>query len=281
MNNDTESDNEEYVFVEFDNEMDFDEISYDRCDDEELSLTPSTSASVCSETMFGDFGSISNTSISNSNSNNANNVEISGKPRSCSIASLHDEAEMEEMPVAKQSKESHDTTSHECNTTPMDFVEDTMDEPMTIKVEEVKKEKKTRIKQQHSTNGIRKAQQDVVRDSTTSTTTSETSTVGSRLSNKKRRKKMKQLKKAAALTAFAAMKQDQPMESISTSSPPRIHSMSMRNAKQNARNHTTRRVSNNIQVICATETLIDYREGLKLELNQKKKTDGTLNFDIC
>lgn len=108
-----------------------------------------------------------------------------------------------------------------------------------------------------------------------STTTSATTISTSRLSNKKRRKKMKQLKKAAALAAFTA-----------TSPTPKSPTHSVKQSKPNSSRlsmtkSSSRRVSNNIQVICATNTLASYREGLKEDLEMKKKMHGTLNFDIC
>lgn len=92
---------------------------------------------------------------------------------------------------------------------------------------------------------------------------------------------MKQLKKkAAALAALAAVK-EQSMQAIPTPPSPST-TLSVKRAKQSTKNTmATRRVSNNIAVLCATESLASYREGLKQELSQKKKIHGTLNFDLC
>ena len=112
---------------------------------------------------------------------------------------------------------------------------------------------------------------------------------GSRLSNKKRRKKMKQLKKAAALAAFSAMKQEQSMQAISTTAPVLATVKSTTDATKHQptaklfiakKNGGSKNLhGNSIAVICATQSILDYRESLKHELNMKKKNNGTLNFD--
>lgn len=268
MNNDTAIDNE-YVFVEFDdNEMDIDEDSYDQCD--ELSLTPSTSASVCSETMFGDLGSISNGAPPSTNENKKT-VE-SGKPRSCSIVSLHDE---EEEPVEKA--KDIDVTTSQKGTTSMDIDTD-MGTPMpTITKDEVvvKEERKDTNK---SKKQKAKTQSNDKKGTKNTREVGEVPTVNtSRLSNKKRRKKMKQLKKAAALAAFTAMK-EKSLESVATSTlPPTVAAKQSKKTSKSSPMIT----SKNVAVICARESISNYKEELKEELNMKKKMNGTLNFNVC
>lgn len=270
MNNETAIDNDEYVFVEFDdNEMDIDEDSYDQCD--ELSLTPSTSASVCSETMFGDLGSISNGPPPTSNT--INKPSESGKPRSCSIVSLHDE---EEEPVQVQQDKDLDVTTSQ-NTTLMD-VDTEMSTPMTAitKEEPVVKEEK------QETKIIKKQKAKTLNSDKKGTKNSrlvdETPTVStSRLSNKKRRKKMKQLKKAAALAAFTAMK-DKSVETVTTSTIP--PSVAARQSKKTSKSSPLI-TSKKIAVICARDTLTTYKDELREELAMKKKVNGTLNFNVC
>ncbi len=290
MNHDAEPDNEEYVFVDFDNEMELDEESYDHCDDGELSLTPSTSASVCSETMFGDLGPISN----NNKPSTDSSTVATGKPRSCSIVSLHDEEV--QVPEPKPEPKPGTDDGHKPSTSDaMDI-----DEPMTAEKEEERSHPKPIEEPQDdskaaagvvavaaaATSSNAKESKSKKKAKTEKNQVPEQSVesklnIGSRMSNKKRRKKMKQLKKAAALAAFTAMKEQSSMQSISTTTSPTV---SLKQTKQTptklalSKSHT-RRISNSIAVLCATETLADYREELKEELKMKKKINGTLNFE--
>mmetsp|Transcript_10251 Transcript_10251/g.15410 ORF Transcript_10251/g.15410 Transcript_10251/m.15410 type:complete len:339 (-) Transcript_10251:835-1851(-) len=304
------TENEEYVFVEFDNEMEVDEDSYDHCDDgEELSLTPSTSASVCSETMFGDLGPIQPVSssgsgngndlndkmTSNNSTVNSDSTEVSGKPRSCSIVSLHDEEVQVPQPepksiVQQQDEMDIDMEDEEEKGHPKPMKDPQDDSKAAAGVVAVASavasasKPNSKAKDTSSSRSKKKAKTESEADEFYKLN------IGSRMSNKKRRKKMKQLKKAAALAAFTAMKDQSSMQSISTPTSPSVSLKQNTSSKQtqNKLAHAnvntlpksqTRRISNSIAVMCATETLASYREDLKEELKMKKKINGTLNFE--
>jgi hypothetical protein len=271
MNNETAIDNNEYVFVEFDdNEMDIDEDSYDQCD--ELSLTPSTSASVCSETMFGDLGFIPNSAPPSTNA--ISKPVESGKPRSCSVVSLHDEEEEQQVQVQKE-KDVDVTTSQ--NATLMDIDTD-MGTPMTtitkdevVVKEEINKTKSNNKQKARTLNNDKKGTKNYRLEDETPTVST------SRLSNKKRRKKMKQLKKAAALAAFTAMK-EKSIETVTTSTiPPSVAARQSKKIPKNSPMITSKKIA----VICARDTLTNYKDDLREELEMKKKMNGTLNFSVC
>jgi hypothetical protein len=301
-NIDNDTNNDEYVFVEFDKdeimmddqyigddtedneeyndneeEDDFmDDESYDQCD--VLSLSPSITASVCSETMFGDSGpTINNNDVHSNMTENLKNDNGGGKPRSCSIVSLYEEEVEGGIQMKTHDDDDANKMMARLNHSSMDI-----DLPIVNNNNEKPKyESKKKSKNDSKKNDTAAA--------AAAGTTSPSTTSTSRLSNKKRRKKMKQLKKSAALAQFtAAMKEkSSSIHSLIASSSPSSPSFPTKTTpvismKQSSKRGTVVAVnksgSSNIAVICAREALLDYKQTLKAELDMKKKTNGTLNF---
>lgn len=207
MNYECLNEENEYVFVEVDHqEMDYeilDEDSFDLCNDEELSLSqsPSASASVCSEAMFEELNAnplmLSNVSTSIADPE----PETREKPleRRDSIASLHEE------PTKQSSQEQKD---------PIDVDDQNSSYP--------------------------------------------SSSAGSRISNKKRRKQIKRQKRAAAAAAAAEALIAQ------HSNTPTVPSALVKNKKgNNSRSTTTPNPKAPVAVLCAHQSLAEYRNEMK------------------
>ncbi len=276
--------------IDIDEEWLDDESYVQYFEEDELSLTPSVTASVCSETMFGELSSLNSKKTTTktvtkdgptgTESVSSDEVVVNGggKPRSCSIVSLHDE---EDLPRSK----------NEMNMD-MEVDDDLQEEKKTISQEgpsttttTFKATLKKGIKNERGSNST-----------TSSSGTMTNSGSGSRLSNKKRRKKMKQLKKAAAVAAFATMKEQNSISSVgvATSNPSLVPKSTVKPTKvavtkvnttsstsssgnSNANGHKKM----NIAVICAREAIICYEEEMKRELSLKKKANGgTLNYEF-
>lgn len=305
MNNDNELDNEEYVLVEFDinnnnnnndddhgmiiidnnndNDDDFDDSSYVQCD-EELSLNPSITASVCSETMFGELSCLQQQQRQllqqqqqshpqdDGGREGDTNTQCVGRNRACSIVSLYDEDD------------------HNMIVPPVDMVKnsnvmdmDTEDDELPPIKGDDKNKERTMVTATLK-KGIKNARPSSANTApVTSIITTTNQVSGSRLSNKKRRKKMKQLKKAAALAAFAAIKEQQEQERDVTTVPMTTtpsSTSSSKHRKTTSKGVVTMKKTTNIAVLCAREAMLSYEQGLKEQLEQQKKVNGTLNFNV-
>lgn len=252
-------DNNEYVFVEFDEDMDIDEDSYDCCEDEELSLlsqSPSSSVSVCTENMFVDETSL-----------------IHNEKNTASVVSLEEEHEGKSSTLEKNISDIESVIETLCNEDEVAQVGNVDETGMESKTEENQEETNpVKVESTRMTGTEKKTQPEVQMDTQNKpsreisqkefgqapTETKKTEGGGSRLSNKKRRKKLKEQKKrAAAANAALALANMRAREAQQTSPVPEEHKKKAIIPEKKCRKSVS---SSKLSVACATNTLAAFRE---------------------
>ena len=252
-------DNNEYVFVEFDEDMDIDEDSYDCCEDEELSFlsqTPSCSVSVCTENMFVDETSLiqnetnkaSVVSLEEEHEGNSLNKEENLSDIESVIETLCNEDEDTKMSDIVETKIENETEKNQGASKQVTVENNRMTVTETINQSDVQMDtphkpsrEKSKKKSQDAPAVTKKAEGGV-----------------SRPSNKKRRKKLKeQKKKAAAANAALALAKMRSRETQPINPIPEQHKNKASGKEKKCRKSVT---SSKLSVACATNTLAAFRE---------------------
>jgi len=251
----------EYVFVEFDEEMEIDENSYDCCDDEELSIlsqSPSCSVSVCTENMF-----VEETSLNETNTASVVSLEEEQGDMCTDV-----EEKLSEIDAMIESLRDDEDEAME-NTIPSDEEDKKLQDILLFGTHErsqmIEETEKQSSDNDKSLNKVE-----------TSEEKSETNQSMSRLSNKKRRKKLKeQKKKAAAAIAAAALAKMRKDKSVSSKQVVPVSEQNKKKTPSSPERKMRKNTSSpKLSVACATTTLAAFRE----QQQGMKKATRKINY---
>ena len=251
----------EYVFVEFDEEMEIDVDSYDCCEDEELSFlsqSPSCSVSVCTENMFVEETSFLNETNTASvvsleekqegTCDNTENIEDKVSDIDAMIECLEDNEEDETMENIISSEE-EDRKLQDI------LLFGTHERTEMLETVETESSNHQSLKKIETSKGNTLTDQSTKQDGM------------SRLSNKKRRKKMKQQKKkAAAVNAATALAKMRERKSVSSKKVVPVTEHDRKKSSSSDKKSRKNMPSSKPSVACAATTLAAFREqqqGLK------------------